>query len=76
VRRRNAERIARHWIARYAQAYAHWHFDLCEEFAGDASDRRKSWSFGLEPDEEDDDYEPDRRFTGYVHRDGAVEGLY
>ena len=37
---------------------------------------RKSWSFGLTPDEEHKDYEPYRTLTGYVHADGTVEGLY
>lgn len=72
MRLRDAERAARRFVAQ--TSYAHWSFDICLDHVDDRG--RKSWSFGLAPDEEDDDYEPDRRFTGYVHADGAIEGLY
>ncbi len=71
VRRRDAERAARRFVAR--TQYAHWHFDICVEHDGE---RRKSWSFGVKPDEEDSDYEPGRYLVGYVHADGTIEGLY
>ena len=64
------------FIAEAYKCYAHWNFDICVEFEGDQNDRRKSWSFGLAPDEEDPDYASGSGFVGYVHRDGAVEGLY
>lgn len=76
MRQRDAEKVAKRFVARYYPGFVHWHFDICEEFSGDLHDRRKSWSFGLRPDEEDEDYEPYRSLTGYVHRDGALEGLY
>jgi len=72
--RRDAERRARRFVAERYAGHAHWHFDLCEELAADG--RRKSWSFGLTPDEESVDYEPGRYLVGYVHADGAVEGMY
>lgn len=71
--RRTAERAARRFIAERYPGIAHWHFDICEESDGR---RCKSWSFGLRPDEEDPDYEPDVHMTGYVHADGLIEGLY
>ena len=76
MRRREAERAARTFIAARCGPHAHWNFDLSVEFEGDRSDRRKSWSFGLAPDEEDPDYAPGVGYVGYVHRDGTVEGLY
>jgi hypothetical protein len=76
MRKRDAERRARRFVAEVYACYAHWNFDICVEFDGNPHDRRKSWSFGLAPDEEDADYEPGRGFVGYVHRDGAIEGLY
>jgi hypothetical protein len=60
----------------HSKCYAHWNFDICVEFDGDSHDRRKSWSFGLTPDEEDADYKPGRGFVGYIQRDGDVEGLH
>jgi len=74
--RRDAERRARKFIARYYSAYAHWNFDITEETAARRARHGKVWSFGLRPDEEDADYEPGARFIGYVHADGAIEGLY
>lgn len=76
MRQRDAERVARRFVRERYPSVVHWNFDICEEFGGDRHDRRKSWSFGMAPDEEDTDYEPGRSMTGYVHRDGAVEGLY
>jgi len=76
MRQRDAERRARRFVAEVYECYAHWNFDICVEFEGDRHDRRKSWSFGLAPDEEDAEYESGRGFVGYIHRDGAVEGLY
>jgi len=76
MRMRDAERKARAWIAKYYPSFAHWNFDICEEFSGDRFDRRKSWSFGLRPDEEDPEYLKYSGFVGYVHRDGVMEGLY
>lgn len=73
MRQRDAERVARKFIAARYQEYAHWNFDIALEHD---CERRKSWSFGLQPDEEDDDYEEGRQLVGYVHADGAVEGLY
>lgn len=70
---RDAERRARKFVAERYSSYAHWNFDICEESDGQ---RKKSWSFGLRPDEEDDDYEPGRYLVGYVHSDGALEGMY
>lgn len=70
----DATRVAKKFIAKYYNTYAHWNFDICLEHA--TRGRRKAWSFGLAPDEEDPDYQYDRRFTGYVHADGTVEGLY
>lgn len=76
MRRRGAERRARRFVRERYPAVAHWNFDICEEFGGDRHDARKSWSFGVAPDEEDADFDPGSRMTGYIHRDGAVEGLY
>lgn len=76
MKRRDAERRARRFVRERYSDVAHWNFDICEEFGGDRHDMRKSWSFGVAPDEEDADYTPGRNMTGYVHRDGAVEGLY
>lgn len=73
MRQRDAERAARKFIARHYPDVLHWHFDLCLENDGE---RKKSWSFGLEPDEEDPEYEPHKYMVGYVHADGHVEGLY
>jgi hypothetical protein len=73
VRLRDAEWVARRFVATYYVSYAHWHFDICLEHDGE---RRKAWSFGLAPDEEDADYEPGRHLVGYVHADGTIEGLY
>ncbi len=74
MRRREAERAARRFIAAHYHRHAHWNFDICDE--ENIKSRGKSWSFGLAPDEEDADYEPGRSLTGYVHADGVVEGLY
>lgn len=73
MRRRDAERRARRFVAERYPSYAHWDFDICEETI---FGRRKSWSFGLRPDEEDADYEPGRYLVGYVHADGTLEGMY
>lgn len=73
MRQRDAERTAKRFIAERYGAYAHWNFDIALEHDGE---RRKSWSFGLAPDRDDPDFEPGRGFVGYVHADGAVEGLY
>lgn len=73
MRERDATRAAKRFIAEHYQGWAHWRFDICQESDGE---RRKSWSFGLRPDEEDPDYEPHRSLTGYVHANGYVEGLY
>lgn len=75
MRLRDAERAARRFVAAYYACCAHWNFDICLDHAA-ADGRRKSWSFGLRPDEEDADYEPGRHFVGYVHADGTLEGLY
>jgi hypothetical protein len=72
----SVSRSAKRFIAERFGDHARWHFDLSVEFEGDRSDRRKSWPFGLAPDEEDPDYAPGIGYVGYVHRDGAVEGLY
>lgn len=71
--RRDAARAARRFVAEHYADRAHWTIDLALEHDGE---RRKSWSFGLAPDEEDADYEPGRGLVGYVHADGHVEGLY
>lgn len=73
MRMRDAGRVAKKFVRERYPAFAHWHFDICLEHD---SERRKAWSFGLTPDEEDVDYEPGRHMTGYVHADGHVEGLY
>ena len=73
MRQREAERAALRFIRERYPSYAHWNFDIALEHDGE---RRKSWSFGLRPDEEDADYEPGRGFVGYVHADGTIEGLY
>lgn len=73
MRKRDAERAARRFIEKRHPEVAHWHFDIADEETGE---RSKSWSFGLVPDEEDPDYEPGVYHVGYVHADGAVEGLY
>lgn len=73
MNRRDAERRARRFVAKYYAYRAHWFFDICLEHDGE---RRKSWSFGLTPDEGEPDYEPGVHMTGYVHADGMVEGLY
>lgn len=73
MRQRDAERKARKFVTAYYSSYAHWHFDICPESDGTP---KRSWSFGLTPDEEDDDYEPGRGLVGYVHADGTIEGLY
>lgn len=74
MRKRDAERAAKRFLAaRYTYYYNEWTFDICFEHA---NGRRKVWSFGLTPDEEHADYQPYRTLTGYVHADGAVEGLY
>mgnify|MGYP006951233884 CR=1 FL=1 len=73
MRERDAKRAALRFIAERYPGYAHWHFDIALEHDGD---RNKSWSFGLRPDEEDDDYEPGLNMVGYVHANGHVEGLY
>lgn len=72
MRLRDAERVAKRFVKEHYPRYAHWHFDICLEHDGE---RRLSWSFGLTPDEEDEDYEPGR-YVGYVHANGYVEGLY
>ena len=74
MRQRDAERLARRFIAERYPDYAHWSFDICED--NHLGDRRKWWSFGLCPNEEDPEYGQTDGFTGYVHADGAVEGLY
>ena len=73
TRRRDAARAARRFVRQVYPSYAHWHLDLCEETM---SGRRRAWSFGIQPDEEDVDHEPGRGLVGYVHADGHVEGLY
>lgn len=73
MRLRDAERAARRFVASSYACYAHWHFDICLEHD---DGRRRAWSFGLTPDEEDPDYALGRYLVGYVHADGAVEGLY
>ena len=75
MRRRDAERAARHFVAdRFPRESAEWNFDLCLEY--EDAHGRKSWSFALTPDEEDEDYATHRALVGYVHADGAVEGMY
>ncbi len=75
MRQRDAERVAKRFVReRYTYYYEQWIFDICFEHAAGGS--CKSWSFGLTPDEEHEDYEPYRTLTGYVHADGTVEGLY
>lgn len=75
MRRRDAERAARRFVVEhYPYHYAEWNFDICPEHQTPGA--RKSWSFGLTPDEEHTDYEPYRTLTGYVHADGTIEGLY
>lgn len=76
MRQRDAERRARKFVADNYPGVEHWLFDICEEELGRTARGAKVWSFGIAPDEEDPDYEPGRRLTGYVHADGAVEGLY
>lgn len=73
MRLRDAEQIARRFVAERYSSYAHWNFDICEERC---DSRGKTWSFGVTPDEEDADYEPGRSLTGYVHANGTIEGLY
>lgn len=73
MRRRDAERAAKRFVAERYPRYAHWHFDIALEHDGE---RCKSWSFGLRPDEEDEDHEPGVHMVGYVHADGTIEGLY
>lgn len=73
MRQRDAERAARRFIRECYPHVAHWHFDIALEHDGE---RKKSWSFGLRPDEEDEEYEPGRGHVGYVHANGHVEGLY
>ncbi len=73
MRQRDAERIARHFVAERYPECKDWHFDIALEHDGE---RRKSWSFGLTPDEEAADYEKGKHATGYVHANGYVEGLY
>jgi len=55
MQRQDAERTARNFIAKHYPEYAHWNFEDKGTF-----DKRKSWSFGLTPDEEDADYNPER----------------
>jgi len=75
MRQRDAERVAKRFLKRYyPYHFKEWEFDICFEHGADGP--RKSWSFGLTPDEEHADYEPYRTLTGYVHADGTVEGLY
>lgn len=77
MRLRDAERAARRFVKERYESYAHWNFNICFEHGGERGGKRgKAWSFGLEPDEEDKDYEPGRSLVGYVHADGVVEGLY
>jgi hypothetical protein len=73
MRQRDAQRLALRFVRDRYPAIAHWGFDIALEHDGE---RRKSWSFGLRPDEEDVDYEPHRNMVGYVHAAGYVEGLY
>lgn len=76
MRQRDAERAARRFcVDRYPYYYERWIFDIC--FEHDTRGNAKSWSFGLEPDQEDvEDYASGSRLTGYVHADGNVEGMY
>jgi hypothetical protein len=74
---RDAERRARKFV-RERTPYAHWHFDIALEHDGES---RKSWSFGLTPDEEDPEFigvesRNMPHIVGYVHADGSIEGLY
>ena len=78
MRQRDAERIARRFVAARYPECAGWSIDLAPEHDGE---RRTSWSFGVRPDEEDEDAEQTghdtaRGLVGYVKADGSVEGLY
>jgi len=76
MRQRDAKRRAQEFIASHYGAYMHWHFDICQEELGRSVRGAKVWSFGLVPDEEDEDYQAGRYLVGYVHADGTIEGLY
>lgn len=72
--RREAERRARKFLREQRPGLRDWHFDLALEHDGE---RRKSWSFGVRPDEEGPAYEENAGgYVGYVHANGHVEGLY
>ena len=82
MRLRDAERRARRFVAEHYGAYAHWYFDICLEHDGE---RGKSWSFGLQPDDDETELSAEeielRRLrssplVGYVHADGTIEGMY
>lgn len=76
MRQRDAERKAKKFVRTYYPHVAHWHFDICEETGARYKNSGKVWSFGLVPDQEDEDYQKGRYMVGYVHADGAIEGLY
>jgi hypothetical protein len=74
MKRRDAERRARAFLAERWPELADWNFDMALEHDGE---RRKSWSFGVRPDEEDPAHEDNAEgYVGYVHADGSIEGLY
>lgn len=73
MRRRDALRVARSFVEEHYPDLAHRSVDIALEENGE---RSRSWSFMLCADEEDDDHGQDDGFTGYVHADGYVEGLY
>lgn len=70
MRKREALRRARAFVTQSYPAYAGSRVEVALEHDGE---RQKSWSFGVHADTE----EPEEDYpVGYVHADGAIEGLY
>lgn len=74
MRERDALMAAKNFVQRNYADLADCYLEISLEQDGE---RCKSWSFGVHIDPEDPRYDQgSNMYTGYVHADGYVEGLY
>ena len=75
MRKREALRAAKRFVRSHYSEYSDCYVEVVLEQDGE---RRRSWSFGVHIDEEDERFQPggENMLVGYVHANGHVEGLY
>lgn len=71
MNRHDAECTAKKFLASYYPELSNWNFAIDVE-----QNNHGSWSFSVCPDEEDPDFIRCHGMTGYVNRQGTIEGLY